>query len=385
MAPEQARGEVDRLDERCDVFALGSILCEILTGLPAFDGRSSGEIQRKAARGDLADAFARLDSSGSDPDLVALAKSCLAPEPDDRPRHAGEVAARIGGYRTGVQERLRLAEIARAEQQARAEEATKRARVERDRLRLTVALAASIFGLIVLGGGGWAYLAHQRAARRAATDRVVNAALDEATLRRGQARAATIGDLSNWPRALASAKEARSHLVAGDPTPALRDRVNELLVLLEREQADATRRAAEADRDHKFLDRLEMIEFDTHQDDHGSAWADTAYLAAFREFGVDVDKIEPVEAGRFLANRSVPLELAYYLHDWALQYNYIEHLHPKQIRIISVANATDPDPCAVNYGSNSLHQVLKPFVKWRRTRQFCRSNPSLVCCYWPRY
>jgi serine/threonine-protein kinase len=31
MAPEQARGALDTLDERADVFALGSILCEILT------------------------------------------------------------------------------------------------------------------------------------------------------------------------------------------------------------------------------------------------------------------------------------------------------------------------------------------------------------------
>src|SRR5262249_47040675 len=41
MAPEQARGEIDRIDERADVFALGSILCEILTGQPAFAGRSA--------------------------------------------------------------------------------------------------------------------------------------------------------------------------------------------------------------------------------------------------------------------------------------------------------------------------------------------------------
>ena len=67
MAPEQARGEVDRVDERADVFALGSILCEILTGQPAFLGRSSGEILRKAALGDTADALARWTPAGPTP------------------------------------------------------------------------------------------------------------------------------------------------------------------------------------------------------------------------------------------------------------------------------------------------------------------------------
>ena len=78
MAPEQARGEIDRVDERADVFALGSILCEILTGEPAFLGRSPAEIMRKAALGDLADALARLDACGADAELVALARACLA-------------------------------------------------------------------------------------------------------------------------------------------------------------------------------------------------------------------------------------------------------------------------------------------------------------------
>ena len=87
MAPEQARGEVDAIDERADVFALGSILCEVLTGPPAFTGRTSAEIQRKAARGETAEALARLEACGADAELVA-------PGPRLPGRRAGGPAAR---------------------------------------------------------------------------------------------------------------------------------------------------------------------------------------------------------------------------------------------------------------------------------------------------
>ncbi|MER3416702.1 MAG: hypothetical protein C4297_10895 [Gemmataceae bacterium] len=38
MPPEQAAGQVHRVDPRSDVFALGAILCEILTGYPPYTG-----------------------------------------------------------------------------------------------------------------------------------------------------------------------------------------------------------------------------------------------------------------------------------------------------------------------------------------------------------
>jgi serine/threonine-protein kinase len=168
MAPEQARGETDRVDERADVFGLGAILCEILTGRPPYTGKSSDEIADKAALADQAEALERLTACAADEELTGLARSCVAPRPEDRPRHAGAVATTLTIYLEGVSERLRRAELARVEAQARAEE-------ERKRRRLAIILAASVLALAVVGGGGGVWLARERAdrARREAAERDV--------------------------------------------------------------------------------------------------------------------------------------------------------------------------------------------------------------------
>ncbi len=144
MAPEQARGETEAIGRRADVFALGSILCEILTGAPAFSGGSAIEILRAAGRADTAAALARLASCAADAELLTLARDCLAVPAQDRPADAGVVAARITAYLAGVQERLREAELARAAEQRRAVEALAKAAAERQARRLTGILAATV-------------------------------------------------------------------------------------------------------------------------------------------------------------------------------------------------------------------------------------------------
>ena len=127
MAPEQARGDLDRVDVRSDAFGLGAILCEILTGQPPFNCATRHETHAAAARGDLAGAFARLDSCGADDELKAIARDCLASDPAQRPGNAGLVASRMTAYLVGVQQRLKAAELAHVEAHTRAEEALARA------------------------------------------------------------------------------------------------------------------------------------------------------------------------------------------------------------------------------------------------------------------
>ncbi len=98
MAPEQVRGEAAAVDTRSDVFALGGVLCHLLTGHPPYVGESFLRVLEKAAAAEVYEAHARLDMCGADLRLVKLAKACLSADPDARPFDAQVVANTLSGY-----------------------------------------------------------------------------------------------------------------------------------------------------------------------------------------------------------------------------------------------------------------------------------------------
>jgi tetratricopeptide (TPR) repeat protein len=306
-------------------------LCEILSGKPAFTGRTSGEIQRKAAMGDLADAIARLDSSGVDGELIMLARDCLAREPQDRPRSAAVVSDRVTAHLAGVQERLRRSELERVE--------------ERARRRLTTVAAAAVILLALLGGGGYVWNQRQHAERIARTARAIDEALADASRALGEARSAPPGDVGRWSAAVAAAKRAEGLLTQGEAEELVRRRVELLISEVERDRSAAAEKARQIEVDRVLLEKLESVRASgSRVTNPGLKRTDADYAEAFRKAGLDLEATRPDEAGKWLTSRTDPIELAGYIDDWAFVRRAAGRPESAWRQLVAAARGGDPDP-----------------------------------------
>ena len=339
MPPEQAKGEIDRTDRRSDVFALGAMLCELLTGLPPYWAATSAEIQAFALTAQLGPALERLDGSGADPELIALAKHCLKPNPDERPADAKYVAKAIASYRAGVEDRLRKSERERAAAEARAaeevntrREAEARADEHRKRRRVQMALVLAA-ALLALGAGAAAWWQERQSEERERVDRDNRAERDrveaEGQARRDRTTEAIDGLLTQVEAALRDDDFDKAAIP---------------FALVEKRQAEdgaesLAPRIARCRADLTMLRDLETVS-DLISNVPAYRRIDEAFARTFAKYGIQHESTPVPEAVRIIAESPLRERLIYSLDLWHLYYP--KSRRPRTLR--ALLDAVDPDP-----------------------------------------
>jgi serine/threonine protein kinase len=168
MSPEQTKGDPDAIDVRADVYALGIILYEMLTGEKPYDvGNSLLEAARiicEQAPRQLSRASA--DAMAFDDDLQTIVSKTLEKEPDRRYQSAAALSEDVERF------------LGRQPILARPPSTMYQLRKAVERNRTVTGLLA-VLALAVVGFGFWMSVLYARADREARISKAVNEFLNE--------------------------------------------------------------------------------------------------------------------------------------------------------------------------------------------------------------
>jgi serine/threonine protein kinase/uncharacterized protein HemY len=337
MSPEQAALSGLDVDTRSDIYSLGVLLYELLTGATPFDRK-------------------RFLDAGYD-EIRRIIREEEPPKPSTRISTLGETAAAVCAQRKSDPKRLSqflrgeldwiVMKALEKDRSRRYETASAlaadvqrylhdepvlacppsrwyrfRKLARRHKTGLAIAVLVAVFLAVLAGGIGG--VVRDRAARQAAATVQADLALREATRFQEQ---------GNWPEALSAVKRAEGILAVGaDP------------------QLD--RRVQALRRDLEMVIKLEDIRLQSsagRRGDYDFAGRGPAYDAAFREYGIDVALLEPMEAGERIRRTSIPDELVAALDDWAFM---VIGPSPQRTRLLAIARAADPE-------RNQLREALE--------------------------
>jgi tetratricopeptide (TPR) repeat protein/serine/threonine protein kinase len=306
MSPEQARFNQLDIDTRTDIYSLGVLLYELLTGETPFDRRrlrtaAFDEMLRIIRDEDPPTPSTRLGTSDTLSSIAAnrhteparlsreirgeldwIVMKCL--EKDRNRRYET-----INGLATDLQHYLRDEPVS-----ACPPSAAYRLRKFVRRNRTAVAVTAMILFVTMLMGAGAGWAMRSRNLRQAALEQGVRSAIDEVKDWHGR---------ENWTEAKAAVKRAEGLLAAGAPAPELEQTVHRW-----RTDLDA-------------VARLEEIRL-AYQNSEQEGWdfrrsALAGYEKEFRALGIDIDTQPEGDAASTVRAQPIRSQLIEALDDWA--------------------------------------------------------------------
>jgi tetratricopeptide (TPR) repeat protein/tRNA A-37 threonylcarbamoyl transferase component Bud32 len=333
MSPEQAEFNNLDIDTRSDIYSLGVILYELLTGTTPLEKRQFKdaawqEMVRLIKEEEPPRPSTRLSGSGSLPTLAAqrqleparLTKTVRgdldwivmkALEKDRSRRY--ETA---NGLARDVQRYL-VDEPVEACPPSTSYRVRKFARRNMRALATAVLVGVMLFVVVGAVAGSLGWMARDREARQVKLAARLELILDEVKQQEAE---------QNWPEALAAARRAEALLAGGGGDAHLVRQANEVLA------------------DLKLVERLGAIRLDAAAHHDRFEWTDRAFAAAFREAGVDLDTMTTDDAvQRLRMRRLVVPVLSVTLDHWTLLRSLSGNAERGRA-LSAVAGQLDPDP-----------------------------------------
>jgi serine/threonine-protein kinase len=347
MAPEQAQGHGKRVGPAADLFALGAVLYECLTGQPPFLGNTALEVLRRVV--DTEPAPPRQLQPRLPRDLQTICLKCLSKDPQKRYASAEALAEDL--------RRWQAHEPILARPVGRLERAAKWVRRHPAAAALTAALLLLV--LAGLGGAFWyqqwqIWWAGEQArqetevsARRTYLNQEVAAAVTEAERERRDLHDrlhdplrvhVLLSDLGEWQRALARAGAALTRaqkLAAGEP-----DLVDPQLTA--RLQAADAQLAADGQA-YLLAEKLDAVRLEATtwtEEKFPVKAAGPKFAAVFEEAGLAVDRGSAAELAAKVRASATRYALVAALDFWA------DVVRDPALRehLLAVARLADPDP-----------------------------------------
>ena len=301
MAPEQVIGKAGTIGPAADIYALGVLLYEGLTGRPPYRGETVSETERQILNHEPVSP-ARLNPKVPR-DLETICLKCLSKEPQRRYASAAALADDLTRFREG------------RPIQARPPGWGGRLWRWVWRKPTTAGLLAALLALFVLTVGGGLWLERQQAERQGRAREAVETALAEVPDLRREGR---------WPEAQAVLTQARSRLhEAGSD--------------------NLRRRLIQADENLRLAATLEKIRLTPAIEGNRLDYRDMAdaYTRAFVRAGLDVRGHEEAVAARIRESDLRP-QLVMAIDHWAYVADALQD-RPTMARLLRLARRAEPD------------------------------------------